>query len=797
MQENCYHCGAECDSSIQIEHKYFCCDGCKMVFQLLDQNGMCQYYDLTKMPGLTLKGKFTGSQFNYLDNQAVQDQLIQFKQGDQVHVVFYLPQIHCVSCVWLLEHLHQINPGIIQSQINFEKKEVKIIFQLAAISLKEVVQLLAFVGYEPMIHLGGNDWQQKKKVNRKQLYKIGIAGFCFSNIMMLSFPEYLSDQVADLGNLRLLFIYLNLFLSLPVLLYSASDFFVSAYTGLRQKWLNIDAPIALAISVTFLRSLYEIITQTGSGYLDSMSGIVFFMLIGRWFQDKSYDAFTFDRDYTSFFPLGVTIIKDGKEINQSLNELIKGDLLLVRSGEMIPADSILKEGIALLDYSFVSGEHAPIVFEGGALLYAGGVQKGRAIQVEVVKPIGHSYITELWNNPLLHQQKNTKASFVHPWSQYFTYVLFSIAFLSGIYWWIVDTNKILPAVTAVLIVACPCSLLLTVTFTYGNVLRWLGKTKLYCKNASVVEAIEKVNTIVFDKTGTLTNHTASKLVYIGVDLSSLEQSIIRSVTRESLHPLSQMIYDLLTESDIELVQVDTIDHTIAKGTIANAQGHRVIIGSVKLLIAEGIAVNMDYDHSIVCIAFDGIFRGFYKVNHAYRQGISVMVNQFISNGYEVHLLSGDHPVEGQKLKFILGADIPMLFDQSPTDKLNYIQQLQDNGKIVMMVGDGLNDAGALQKSDIGIAVTDQTHLFTPASDAILEGHQVSRLFHLIQYAKKSKTIIVLLFTLSIIYNLVGMYFATQAMLSPMVAAILMPISSISIVALSALLSYRYAKSILW
>ena len=795
MQENCYHCGAECDAAIQIENKYFCCDGCKMVFQLLDQNGMCQYYDLTKMPGLSLKGKFTDSKFNYLDNQAVQEQLIQFKQGDQVHVVFYLPQIHCVSCVWLLEHLHQINPGVIQSQINFEKKEVKIIYQLSAISLKELVQLLAFVGYEPMIHLGGNDWQQKKKVNRKQLYKIGIAGFCFSNIMMLSFPEYLADELGDLGPLRPLFIYLNLILSLPVLFYSASDFFISAYTGLRQKWLNIDAPIALAISVTFLRSLYEIVTQTGSGYLDSMSGIVFFMLIGRWFQNNSYDAFTFDRDYTSFFPLGVTIIKEGKEINQSLNELIKGDLLLVRSGEMIPADSILKDGVALLDYSFVSGEHAPVAFEKGAFLYAGGVQKARAIQVEVVKPIGHSYITELWNNPLLHQQKNTKISFVHPWSQYFTYVLFLIAFLSGIYWWIVDSNKILPAVTAVLIVACPCSLLLTVSFTYGNILRWLGKTKLYCKNASVVEAIEKVNTIVFDKTGTLTNHAASKLVYIGVDLSSLEQSIIRSVTRESLHPLSQMIYDLLTASKIELVQVDTIDHAIAKGTIAVSNGHRVIIGSVKLLLAEGIAVNMDYDESIVCIAFDGMFRGFYKVNHAYREGVSVMVNQFISNGYEVHLLSGDRPVEGQKLKFILGADIPMLFDQSPTDKLNYIQALQNNGKIVMMVGDGLNDAGALQKSDVGIAVTDHTHLFTPASDAILEGHQVSRLFHLIQYAKKGKTIIILLFTLSILYNLVGMYFATQAMLTPMVAAILMPISSISIVALSAFLSYRYAKAI--
>ena len=795
MQEQCYHCGTECDQSIQIEAKYFCCDGCKMVYQLLDENGMCQYYDLTNMPGLTAKGIFTSDKFNYLDNQAVQDQLIQFKQGDQAHVIFYLPQIHCVSCVWLLENLHKINPGVILSQTNFEKKEVKIVYQPSLISLKQVVQLLAFVGYEPMIHLGGNDWQQKKKVNHKQLYKIGIAGFCFSNIMMLSFPEYLSDQVVDLGSLRPLFIYLNLLLSIPVLLYSASDFFISAYTGLRQKWLNIDAPIALAISVTFIRSVYEILTQTGAGYLDSMSGIVFFMLIGRWFQDKSYDSFAFDRDYTSFFPLGVTVLKEGKELNLSLNDITKGDLLLVRTGEMIPADAILKEGVALVDYSFVSGENAPIAFEPEALLYAGGVQKGRAIHVEVVKPVGHSYITELWNSPLLKQTKNATTSFVHPWSQYFTYVLFAIAFLTGLYWWAVDTTKILPAVSSVLIVACPCSLLLTVTFTYGNVLRWLGKAKMYCKNASVIESIEKIDTIVFDKTGTLTNHTNSNMVYIGVELNALEEAMIRSVTRESLHPMSQMIYQKLTEDNVPLVEVEHIENSIAKGTTAKFKNQKIIIGSVKLLIQEGVAVNTDYDHSVVCIAVDGIFRGFYKVNHAYREGMSAMVGQLRSKGYEVHLLSGDHSTEGQKLKLQLGAAIPMLFDQSPSDKLNYIQQLQNEGKSVMMVGDGLNDAGALQKSNVGVAVTDQTHLFTPASDAILEGQQVTKLFQLIRYAKSAKTMIVLIFILSIAYNLVGMYFATQALLSPMVAAILMPISSISIVALSALLSYLFAKQL--
>ena len=214
MSTACYHCGANCVETIQVEDKYFCCDGCKMVFKLLDENGLCQYYDLTDMPGLTAKGHFVSEKYNYLDNEAIKEQLIQFKMGDQAHVVFYLPQIHCVSCVWLLENLHKINAGIIQSQTHFEKKEIKIVFNPGLISLKEVVQLLAFVGYEPVIHLGGNDWLKKKKVNKKQLYKIGIAGFCFSNIMMLSFPEYLSNNTLELGSLRHFFIYINLALSL-------------------------------------------------------------------------------------------------------------------------------------------------------------------------------------------------------------------------------------------------------------------------------------------------------------------------------------------------------------------------------------------------------------------------------------------------------------------------------------------------------------------------------------------------------------------------------------------------------
>jgi Cu+-exporting ATPase len=794
MQEHCYHCGAECDETIKLEDKFFCCDGCKLVFQLLDENGMCQYYDLTNMPGMSAKGKYASEKFNYLDSEAIQEQLIQFKSGDQAHVVFYLPQIHCVSCVWLLENLSKINPGIIHSQTQFEKKEIKIIYKPSVITLKELVQLLAFVGYEPMIHLGGNDWMKKKKVNRKQLYKIGIAGFCFSNIMMLSFPDYLSANIEELGTLRPFFIYLNLFLSLPVLLYSAKDFFISAYTGLRQRWLNIDAPIALAIMVTFGRSVYEILTQTGAGYLDSMSGIVFFMLIGRWFQDKSYDSFSFDRDYTSFFPLGVTAIEAGKEINKPLSQIEKGEILLIRSDEMIPADAIVLTDGALVDYSFVTGENAPIEVPKGATIFAGGIQKGRAIQLEVVKSVGQSYITELWNSPILKTDKNTEKSFVHPWSQYFTIVLFGIAIASGLYWWAVDAHKILPAVTSVLIVACPCSLLLTVTFTYGNVLRHLGKSKMYCKNASVLEAIEKIDTIVFDKTGTLTNHEDTHLAYYGDELTIEDCITIKSVTRESLHPLSQLITQYF-DSVTTIKAVDNIQNFVGKGTQAHIGNIEILIGSSSFLKMRGVTITSEIVGSSVCVAIAGVFKGVFKVNHTYRLGLSEMASQLIFKGYKLYLLSGDHATEKVNLHKLLGSDVTMLFEQSPADKLKYIQELQNQGHKVMMVGDGLNDAGALQKSDVGIAVTDQTHLFTPASDAILEGSMIPKLSNLLTYAKKGKLVIVLIFILSLIYNVVGMYFATRAQLSPMVAAILMPVSSISIVSLSALLTFIFSTSL--
>jgi P-type Cu+ transporter len=786
MQHSCYHCGETCDHSIKIEEKFFCCEGCKQVFLLLNENDLCNYYDLEKNPGIKAKGRFADNRFAYLDNEEVIMKLLRFRDNNQSHVQFYLPSMHCASCIWLLENLHRINPAIISSKTNFQRKEIFIVFDETQISLRKVVELLAFTGYEPYITLNDSEKKNDKKISRTHIFKIGVTGFCFSNIMMLSFPDYFASGNIEMDQLKYIFQYLSLALSLPVLLYGASEFFVSGYKGLRQGWLNIDAPIALAILITFGRSVYEILSGTGPGYLDSMSGIVFFMLIGRWFQNRTYDAFSFDRDYRSYFPLGVSLIEDGKEKNISVSSLKKGDLILVRNQEMIPADGILKDGAANIDYSFVSGENTPVDKRKGELIYAGGRQMGTAIQMEVVTPVSQSYITQLWNNDIFHNKKNKEQSFIHPWSRYFTYALFSIALLAAIYWWVNDPNKIWPAVTAVLIVACPCSLLLSATFTYGNMLSLFGRKKLYLKNSSVIETLGRINTVVLDKTGTITHHKSSLVFFEGETLNDQEKQLIKTITSHSTHPLSKMIAASLETEQTDRLAIAGYKEISGKGLEALINNESVKIGSY-----EYVSENKDGSLSSyltnslstpgVHVKLGNRVLGRFLVSNDYRAGLDEMAAALKKDGYEVHVLSGDNDQELNNLRNLFGPDLKVLFRQNPQDKLDYIRKLQDNGKKVLMLGDGLNDAGALRQADAGIAVTDATNLFSPASDGILDGSMVNRLDKLLEFARKSKTIVTASFILSILYNIVGLSFATRGLLQPMIAAILMPASSISIV----------------
>ena len=778
-----------------MDSKAFCCEGCRQVYLLLHENNLCTYYNFDKSPGIKAKGKFISERFAYLDDEITAKKLVQFNSETQTNVTFSLPQMHCSSCVFLLENLHRIEPGITKSQTNFQRKEVFIIFDPTQISLRKVVELLAFIGYEPAISLKDSTQKKVFSYNKKQIYQIGVAGFCFSNIMMLSFPEYFSSGNIEQAGLKATFTWLNLFLSLPVLFFSASSIFISAFKGLRQKFLNIDAPIALAIIVTFSRSYYEIISGHGAGYLDSGTGIVFFMLIGRWFQNKTYDSFSFDRDYKSYFPLGVSVIENGVEKNISVTLLKKGDCIIIRNEEMIPADALLTKGNAHVDYSFVSGESNPLRKNKGELIYAGGKQTGSAIELEIINEVSQSYITQLWNNDIFKHQKNKEQSFIHPWSRYFTLALFSVAICAAIFWAFTDTSKLLPAVTAVLIVACPCSLLLSATFTYGNMLRIFGKNKLYLKNAGVIESLAKTTAIVFDKTGTITQNQSSLVSYNGTPLSNRELAAVYAVTRQSSHPLSKIITNNLGSlQNNQLLTVESFMEFTGEGIEAMVNGLPVKIGSAAFVNELYDAAGYDTG-SHIHVLLNKVHMGAFTISNEYRPGIKEAITLLQQKKFELHLLSGDNDTEKITLTKLFGKNADVQFNQTPLNKLDIIKKLQEQHKNVLMLGDGLNDAGALMQSDTGIAVSDSTAQFSPACDAIIDGGKVGNIHQFLAFARSGKKIVAASFILSILYNFAGLSFAVQGTLSPIVAAILMPASSISIVLLVTLLSSISAKRI--
>jgi len=783
----CYHCGEVCvNDKIHADEKFFCCEGCKMVYQILNQHALCDYYSLNENPGISQRIHVRKGKFAFLDDEKIQAQLISFKDDKQIHVTFYLPQMHCSSCLYLLENLHRLNEGVISSKVNFTRKEVDIIFLTSKSTLRTIVETLTGIGYEPYISL--NDLKEKRPaINKSMVYQLGIAGFCFGNIMLMSFPEYLGIDASETG-LRSVFRWINFGLAIPVLLYSALPFYQSSWKSLRHKFLNIDAPIALAIIITFIRSAYEVLSGTGGGYFDSMTGIVFFMLAGRILQDKTYRQLSFERDYTSYFPIAVSVLKENEEVPTTLPDIKPGNTLLIHNEELIPTDGILTKGKAFIDYSFVTGESLPVLKEVGELVYAGGKQTAGNIEILAVKEVAQSYLTKLWNHDEFKKTGGNKSvSFVHLLSRYFTYIVLAIALFTSIYWKINDPSKIWPAVTAIFIIACPCALLLSNTFTNGNILRILSNNHFYLRNAQTIEDIANVNNIVFDKTGTLTTTQQQDITYEGTTLTAYQQRQVAALAACSSHPLSKALVKHFETS--KKLNVNGFKEIIGKGIEGFVNGDLVKLGSYEF-------VKTDADKQVgttIFISIENKLYGYFQLSNHYRDNIFPLLNKLKKN-YCLSVLSGDNDAEKINLQKLLGKKATLLFHQQPEQKLHYIQQLQQQGDKVMMIGDGLNDAGALKQSNIGIAVTEQSNNFTPSSDAIIEAKQLSKLTKFIYLCRANRNIIIASFILSIVYNIIGLLFAVQGNLSPLIAAILMPSSSLSILLITFGSSSLLAKS---
>jgi Cu+-exporting ATPase len=777
-EKSCYHCGDEViGKGILYDEKSFCCNGCKSVYQLLKDNNLGSFYTLESNAGAK-PSESNQHKYAFLEVKSISSKFIDFEDEQSARVTLFLPQIHCSSCIYLLENIAKIEPSILSCQVNFAKREAAIVFDHQKLSLSELALLLDRIGYPPNF---GNRSQTEKKMDKTFLYKLGIAGFAFGSIMLWSFPEYLGIE-NDNPEFRNFTSYLSFAVSIPVLFYSASDYFVSAYKALRFKSLNLDVPITIGIIALYLQSSYSIFAGLGPGYMDSFAGFIFFLLIGKWFQNKTYKSLSFERDYTSYFPVAVTRLKDGQEEILEIEQLKIDDTILIRNEEVIPCDSFLLSETAKIDYSFVTGESNPINKKKGEFIYAGGKLLGQRIELKVEKESNRSHLTQLWND--VKSEKKTQTGFLYQdkLSVYFLIIILIIAGVSAIGWAFVDPSRITQIIVSILIVACPCALALSAPFTFGNVMRLLGRKGLYLKNTLVIERLNSITDIVFDKTGTLTTGTTHHVEYIGDTLDPKQLEALYCLANSSTHPLSRAIVRYLRAKGIAANHnIEQFEETSGKGISGVVNDTVLKIGNAAF--AEQAVVDINETSTFILI--DKSVRGRFVFTSEIREGIGEML-QSLGN-YRLHVLSGDRDKDKQLLENLFPKGSALLFEQSPKNKLEYIEQLKNQHRKVLMIGDGLNDSGALGLSDVGIAVSEDVFRFTPSSDAIIEASKLASLQKLLSISNFSKTILKVCLLFSISYNIVGLSFAISGNLTPLVAAILMPISSITVVLISTFL----------
>ena len=754
------------------------------MYRIIEEHGLGAFYACApeeRVP--TPAAARDPDRFAVLDDPDISGRFTNVGPNGRATATLVLPAIHCASCVWLLERLHRLDPGIGRSEVDLYRRTVRVEFNPGAITLRQLAERIATLGYEPQ--LDPERLPAAMPPSRRGLYlRIGVAGFAFGNVMLFSIPRYANGAPLE-PEFQRLFDVLNLLFALPVLFFSASVYFQSAWRALRARTMVLDIPIALGLAALFGRSVFDIATGTGEGFLDSFAGLVFFLLIGRLFQQKAFDRIAFDRTMRSFLPLSVRVEQGRTAEMTPIDALQPGDTIVVRPGEVVPADSALLDEGGAIDYAFVTGESRAHELLKDAVVSAGGRVVGRALRLSVIRPVSQGRLADLWNHPIFARAKtHWLATVSSRFGWWFTAGALGLALAGAVLWW-PDAGMSLQVATAVLIIACPCALTLAAPIALGTAMGQLGRSGCYLKHPAVALDLARIDAIVFDKTGTLTTAAGDAgIVSSGFTLE--EYGRLRRLAAESVHPISRAIVGRTPVTGT----VSAVREEPGRGLVGLVDGVRVAIGTAEF-ISSLTGDRVPHDDRTWAVV--GRSRpGWVRVEAADREGIADAIRR-LGRSVRVSLYSGDGSQHLDRWRHLFGRHIR--FRMTPEAKLSAIRRRQARGRRVLMVGDGLNDAGALAGADVGLAVSDDTACLVPACDGVIRGDRVRFLPEYLRYARRGRRVIALCFTVSVLYNGLGLALALAGRLTPLATAILMPVSSLTVIALAAGLMRRGGREL--
>lgn len=781
----CAHCGDPCGSrAVTSDADVFCCTGCAAVHALLQARGLDAFYACDLPAGVSQRSTDgrDPSRFLVLDDPIVRSRFVIAEHDGQATARFMAPSLHCASCVWLLERLDRVDERIGRAEVDLLRRTVTVSFDAARMALSEAAAALASIGYEPLL-IG--ETPGPVTAARRRLYtQIGVAGFALGNIMLFSIPRY-AHGAPIAGGFQRLFDVLNIVLAAPVLVYSAADFFKGAWQALRHRTMSLDVPIVIGLVALVTRSLVDIGLERGEGYLDSFAGLVFLLLIGRLFQQKAFDWIGFDRTFRSFFPLSVQVERAGGRAPVAVERLRPGDRIVLRPEEVVPADAHLADAHAYIDYAFLTGERDPVRVERGGLVRAGGRLTRTSARFDVLREVTHSELARVWAGRSAAARKGHWLTEVAArFGAWFVVAAVTLA-AAGFLWWWPDVPRALDVATAVLIVACPCALTLSAPITLGTAMTMLGRRGWYLKDPATLLDLSRVDSVVFDKTGTL---TASGQTSVTIDgLTPDDVDLVRALAAGSVHPVSRALAAGIRRE----LPVDGRTETIGRGLRGTVDGHDVAIGSPAFVTGDCGARGL-VPRAGTAVAIDGVLRGSVAAVAPVRPGIEDAVSALAASR-RIALLSGDRDGGDERWSRLFGERAE--FGQSAIQKRDHVAALGAAGEHVLMVGDGLNDAGAFEVAEVGVAVSDDTACLVPACDVVVPGDRLTGLPAVLAYARRARSAIVICFAISIVYNVIGLSLALAGLLSPLVAAVFMPVSSLTVVATSVGLARWWAREV--
>ena len=795
----CNHCHLSFDEKIMIKENdlNFCCGGCQSVYHILKSENLDSFYE--KLGNKTIKAplQVSNDDLSKFDSENFLNSYTTITKDGFVQIDLILEGIHCAACVWLNEKVLYDTKGVIEANINFTTNKARVVFNSDILKLSDIIKKIRSIGYNAYAYDSSIADKEASKAKQDYFVRIMVAVVCTMNIMMLSVAKYtgfftgMSLEVKNMIHLA------EFILATPVLFFSGFVFYKGAYFGLKNRIVNMDLLVSSGATMTYVYSLFVLFGAKGESYFDSVAMIITFVLVGKYLEviGKKSAIDTLDK-IKSTLPLEAIVVKDGKKETKALNLVQVGDLIELKIGEKVPVDGKIISGNASFDESSLTGESIPVYKKTGDNIFSGTVILDSTILFEVVKDFKNSTFSSIVT--LLEDSLNSKPkiqTLANKISRRFSLIILSIAFITFLVWYyfgldlgfyfegVNQFERSFITAISVVVIACPCALALATPMASLVGISELAKKSLLFKEAKFIETIANATTVVFDKTGTLTKGEleVSFVEFFNKDERSI--NLLYSLLDSSNHPVSIAVKRYIKENfEVSNVSLEDIKNIEAKGLSARYENIEILGGNEALLkefdVKINIHLNSKFTQYLFCI--DKKIVANFELKDELKDDAKELIEYLKEQNIESIMLTGDNNFVASSIAKELEIS-NYKANLTPKDKADFIKDLKNSGKTVVMVGDGVNDSVALASSDVAIAMGNSADVSMMVSDVVMLNSKLKSLKDAFIISKKTYKHIKQNLAFSLIYNTITIPIAAAGFIIPLFAALSMSLSSLVVV----------------